>query len=163
MGNLRSVQRGFARVGHESTVTDDPQILMQADKVVLPGVGAFADAMQQLHHRNLVEPLRLLAESGKPLLGICLGLQLLFEKSHENGTHAGMGLYPVKWFHFRIYRRSTKFRIWVGTNWKCGKSAPCLAALHLMRFSISCTLTTLCPQTKRWLRLKPIMQATSFQ
>ena len=94
MGNLRSVQRGFARVGQESTVTDDPQILMQADKVVLPGVGAFADAMQQLHHRNLVEPLRLLAESGKPLLGICLGLQLLFEKSYENGTHLGIGVLP---------------------------------------------------------------------
>ena len=94
MGNLRSVQRGFARVGHESTVTDDPQLLMQADKVILPGVGAFADAMEQLHHRKLVQPLQSLAESGKPLLGICLGLQLLFEKSHENGTHAGLGILP---------------------------------------------------------------------
>ena len=73
MGNLRSVQRGFARVGHESTVTDDPQLLMQADKVILPGVGAFADAMEQQHHRKLVQPLQSLAESGKPLLGICLG------------------------------------------------------------------------------------------
>ena len=94
MGNLRSVQRGFARVGHESTVTDDPQLLKQADKVILPGVGAFADAMEQLHHRKLVQPLQSLAESGKPLLGICLGLQLLFEKSHENGTHAGLGILP---------------------------------------------------------------------
>ena len=94
MGNLRSVQRGFARAGHESLVTDDPQLLRQADKVILPGVGAFADAMAQLHRRKLVQPLQALAQSGKPFLGICLGLQLLFEKSHENGTHSGLGIIP---------------------------------------------------------------------
>ena len=94
MGNLRSVQQGFARAGYESLVTDDPQLLMQADKVILPGVGAFADAMEQLHQRKLVEPLQALARSGKPFLGICLGLQLMFEKSHENGIHLGLGIIP---------------------------------------------------------------------
>ena len=94
MGNLRSVQRGFARAGYESLVTNDPHVLRQADKVILPGVGAFADAMEQLHRRKLVQPLQALARSGKPLLGICLGLQLLFEKSYENGTHLGLGIIP---------------------------------------------------------------------
>ncbi len=92
MGNLRSVQRAIQRAGYEGVVTDDPQILDRAEKIILPGVGAFADAMQQLADRHLIEPLQAAAQSGKPLLGICLGLQLLFDKSHENGCHHGLGI-----------------------------------------------------------------------
>ena len=94
MGNLRSVQRAFLRAGHESIVTDEPRLLAEADKVVLPGVGAFANAMQQLRERELIEPLQTVANSGTPLLGICLGLQLLFDKSYENGSHSGLGIIP---------------------------------------------------------------------
>jgi len=92
MGNLRSVQRALLRAGCEGVVTDDPQVLIEADKIILPGVGAFADAMQRLEERALIEPIQLAASEGKPLLGICLGLQLLFDKSYENGCHPGLGI-----------------------------------------------------------------------
>ncbi len=92
MGNLRSVQKGFEKVGYSAKVTDDPAVLAAAEKVVLPGVGAFEDAMTELRRRDLVEPLLGSIESGKPFLGICLGLQLLFEVGYENGRHEGLGV-----------------------------------------------------------------------
>ncbi|MEE2780768.1 MAG: imidazole glycerol phosphate synthase subunit HisH [Planctomycetota bacterium] len=92
MGNLRSVQRAVERAGYEGIVTDDPHALDRAEKIILPGVGAFADAMQQLDERNLIEPIQAAAKEGKPLLGICLGLQLLFDTSHENGCHRGLAI-----------------------------------------------------------------------
>ncbi|MEX0678146.1 MAG: imidazole glycerol phosphate synthase subunit HisH [Pirellulales bacterium] len=92
MGNLRSVQKGFEKVGHRATITSDPDALAQADKVVLPGVGAFGDAMAELERRELVEPIRRAVDSGKPFLGICLGLQLLFDVGYEHGTHKGLGI-----------------------------------------------------------------------
>jgi glutamine amidotransferase len=92
MGNLRSVQKGFEKVGHAAIVTSDPDQLARADKVVLPGVGAFGDAMAELRRRDLVEPIRRLVDSGKPFLGICLGLQLLFDVGHEDGRHEGLGI-----------------------------------------------------------------------
>lgn len=92
MGNLRSVQKGFERVGHQAIVTADPTELARAEKVVLPGVGAFEDAIAELRRRGLVEPTLAAINSGKPFLGICLGLQLLFETSHENGRHEGLGV-----------------------------------------------------------------------
>ena len=92
MGNLRSVQKAFEHVGHAATVTDDPNRLAEASKVVLPGVGAFADAMQELRERGLVTPLLDSIESGKPFLGICLGLQILFDVSYEDGRHEGLGV-----------------------------------------------------------------------
>jgi imidazole glycerol-phosphate synthase subunit HisH len=92
MGNLRSVQKGFEKVGHRATITSDPAVLADADKVVLPGVGAFGDAMAELRRRELVQPIRDVIESGKPFLGICLGLQLLFDVGHENGRHEGLGV-----------------------------------------------------------------------
>ncbi|MGD9648246.1 MAG: imidazole glycerol phosphate synthase subunit HisH [Pirellulales bacterium] len=92
MGNLRSVQKGFERVGHEATITNDPDIVAKAEKVVLPGVGAFADAIAELRHRALVEPVREAIDAGKPFLGICLGLQLLFDRSYEDGCHEGLGV-----------------------------------------------------------------------
>ncbi|MHC4402384.1 MAG: imidazole glycerol phosphate synthase subunit HisH [Planctomycetota bacterium] len=92
MGNLRSVQKGFEKVGHEAVVTGDPAEVARADKVVLPGVGAFEDAMAELRRRKLVDPVLGAIESGKPFLGICLGLQLLFERSFEHGEHKGFGV-----------------------------------------------------------------------
>ena len=92
MGNLRSVQKGFEKVGHAAEITSDPTRLAQADKIVLPGVGAFGDAMAELRARGLVDPIRELVASGKPFLGICLGLQLLFDVGFEGGEHEGLGI-----------------------------------------------------------------------
>ncbi|MBN2021995.1 MAG: imidazole glycerol phosphate synthase subunit HisH [Pirellulales bacterium] len=92
MGNLRSVQKGFERVGRAAVVTSDPAEVRRAAKVVLPGVGAFEDAMAELARRGLVQPVLEAIDQDKPFLGICLGLQLLFETSHENGRHAGLGV-----------------------------------------------------------------------
>ncbi len=92
MGNLRSVQKAFERVGHEATVTSDPAVIAAANKVVLPGVGAFADAIAELKRRELVAPIVDSITAGKPFLGICLGLQLLFERGYEDGEHEGMGV-----------------------------------------------------------------------
>ena len=92
MGNLRSVQKGFEKVGHQATITSDPAVLADAEKVVLPGVGAMADAMAELKRRDLIGPIHAAIDSGKPFLGICLGLQLLFETSYEDGTHEGLGV-----------------------------------------------------------------------
>ncbi|NIP84424.1 MAG: imidazole glycerol phosphate synthase subunit HisH [Planctomycetales bacterium] len=90
--NLRSVQKAFEHVGCPAVVTDDPAVLADAEKIVLPGVGAFADAMDQLRRRRLVDPLRAAILEGRPFLGICLGLQLLFERSYEHGQHEGLGV-----------------------------------------------------------------------
>ncbi len=92
MGNLRSVQKGFEKVGHAATITSDPAVLHDAEKIVLPGVGAFGDAMAELDRRQLVQPLRELIAAGKPFLGICLGLQLLFDVGHEGGRFEGLGV-----------------------------------------------------------------------
>jgi len=81
MGNLRSVQKGFEKVGHEAVITCDPRQIAHADKIVLPGVGAFRDAIAELRHRDLIGPIADAVASGKPFLGICLGLQLLFDVS----------------------------------------------------------------------------------
>jgi imidazole glycerol-phosphate synthase subunit HisH len=92
MGNLRSVQKGFEKVGHAATITSDPAVLAAADKIVLPGVGAFPDAIAELKRRGLVEPIKQEIDSGKPFLGICLGLQLLFDVGYEGGRYEGLGV-----------------------------------------------------------------------
>jgi glutamine amidotransferase len=102
MGNLRSVQKGFERVGHSAVITSDPAVLADADKIVLPGVGAFRDAIAALRERTLVGPIRDAIAAGKPFLGICLGLQLLFDKSFEDGEHEGLGLIPGEVLRFRL-------------------------------------------------------------
>jgi glutamine amidotransferase len=102
MGNLRSVQKGFERVGFAAEITSDPQRLAAADKVVLPGVGAFGDAMAELRTRGLVEPIRDMIAAGKPFLGICLGLQLLFDVGYEGGEHAGLGVLRGKVVRFDL-------------------------------------------------------------
>lgn len=94
MGNLRSVQKGFEKAGVEAAVVRDPREVDSAGGVVLPGVGAFADAMDNLRSLKLDEALHRAVEAGKPFLGICLGQQLLFEASEEWGLHAGLGVFP---------------------------------------------------------------------
>lgn len=102
MGNLRSVQKGFEKVGHQATVTSDPADVDRADKVVLPGVGAFEDAMAELHRRGLIDPVLAAIDAGKPFLGICLGLQLLFETSFEHGQHKGLGVLEGEVVRFEL-------------------------------------------------------------
>jgi imidazole glycerol-phosphate synthase subunit HisH len=92
MANLRSVQKAFERVGAAAEITSDPHVVAKADKVVLPGVGAFRDAIVHLKESGLAEPIREHIARGRPFLGICLGLQMLFDRSYEDGTHAGLGL-----------------------------------------------------------------------
>jgi glutamine amidotransferase len=92
MGNLRSVEKAIARTGAAVRVTSDPRQILDADGVVLPGVGAFGACMDNLASRGLVEPVRAAVRSGKPFLGICLGLQLLFEESEEFGPVRGLGI-----------------------------------------------------------------------
>jgi glutamine amidotransferase len=90
MGNLRSVRNAFEAVGHRAVVTRDPQVIAGAGHVVLPGVGAFGDCMANLLRYDLVDPILRAVQSGKPFLGICLGLQLLFTESDEFGCHKGL-------------------------------------------------------------------------
>lgn len=94
VGNLFSLQSSFAAIGVDVTVTADRKTLRGADQVILPGVGAFEDAAAKLRASGMAELLRELAAAGKPLMGICLGMQLLFEKSYEYGEHPGLGLLP---------------------------------------------------------------------
>jgi glutamine amidotransferase len=94
VGNLRSVEKALAAVGALVCLTADPDTILSAEKVVLPGVGAFADAMDGLRSRGLVEPLLTVTQRGIPLLGICVGMQMLLEVSEEHGEHAGLGLLP---------------------------------------------------------------------
>ena len=102
MGNLRSVQKGFERVGHAATITSDPAVLADAEKVVLPGVGAFRDAIAALRERKLIEPIRAAIDAGKPFLGICLGMQLLFDTSYEDGEYEGLGVVPGEVVRFDV-------------------------------------------------------------
>ncbi len=94
MGNLRSVEKAFVFLGHEVCVDSDPEALREASGLVLPGVGAFGDAVQELEERGLADPLREAIASGVPFLGICLGLQLLFERSEESPGVSGLGVIP---------------------------------------------------------------------
>ena len=91
-GNIRSVEKAVRYLGKEVTVTSEPEEILAADRVILPGVGAFGDAMKRLHDMELVEVIRQVADRGTPFLGICLGLQLLFEKSEESPGVPGLGL-----------------------------------------------------------------------
>jgi glutamine amidotransferase len=100
MGNLRSVQKAFEKVGHEAIITSDPNQVAEADKLVLPGVGAFRDAIARLREADLATPIVAHVHAGKPFLGICLGLQLLFTTSHEDGTYAGLDVFPGEVIRF---------------------------------------------------------------
>ena len=93
-GNLFSVSRALEHCGAEVELTDSPARIKEAKRLVLPGVGAFGDAIDELRRRELIDPLREFAASGRPFLGICVGLQLMFDVSEEFGEHAGLGLIP---------------------------------------------------------------------
>ncbi len=92
MGNLASVQNAFSKLGEETVVESNPEKLKEYDKLILPGVGAFGDAMQHLREYKMIDAIKEFAQSKKPILGICLGMQLLFDSSEEFGTHKGLGL-----------------------------------------------------------------------
>ncbi len=94
MGNLRSVAKAFESLGYPVRISANPSDISSADKVVLPGVGAFRDCINNLHNGGFVEPLLEHVEAKKPLLGICVGMQMLFDKSEENGCFAGLGIIP---------------------------------------------------------------------
>jgi glutamine amidotransferase len=96
VGNIRSVERALAHVGAEPKLTADPSELERAEGIVLPGVGAFAPALEKLSENGLGRRIVDMARKGKPLLGVCLGYQLLFEESEEHGRHQGLGLLPGK-------------------------------------------------------------------
>ena len=92
VGNLFSIKSSFARIGVDVVVTADKKIIQNADRIMLPGVGAFEDAAKKLHQSGMADLLREEAKKGKYLMGICLGMQLLFEKSFEYGEHEGLGI-----------------------------------------------------------------------
>ena len=128
VGNLSSLVGSLGHIGEEAVVTSDPAVLLSADRIILPGVGAFGDAAERLFSSGLAEVLREAVGSGIPLLGICLGMQLLFERSFEYGEHKGLGLirgevrpideegnFPYKvphmgWNSLQICRRSPLLR-----------------------------------------------------
>lgn len=95
-GNLQSVKKALDFIGVESVITDDPETINACDKILLPGVGSFGDAMASMKEKNLVETVKQNALSGKPFLGICLGLQLLFEESEESPGVKGLGIFKGK-------------------------------------------------------------------
>ena len=102
MGNLRSVQKAVEKIGAEAVITSDPSTIAKADRIILPGVGAFRDAIKALHDHNLADPIKEAIAADKPFLGICLGLQLLLEVSYEDGEFAGLSIVPGKVRRFEL-------------------------------------------------------------
>lgn len=94
VGNLLSITRAIKSVGADVLVTNDPDGITHAEKLILPGVGSFGYAMQELDSRRLIDPIKEYASSGRPFMGICLGMQLMFDRSEEFGVHAGLGIIP---------------------------------------------------------------------
>jgi imidazole glycerol-phosphate synthase subunit HisH len=107
MGNLRSVQKAFERVGATAIITTDPEVIETASAAVLPGVGAFGDAMANLHATGLTSAIHRIIDKGRPFLGICLGQQLLFESSEEMGQYAGLGVFKGRVVRFP----NTEFKV----------------------------------------------------
>lgn len=102
MGNLRSIQKGFEQVGHEAVITRDRAKIQSAHKLILPGVGAFRDGMNNLDRYDLITPIYKAVEAGKPIMGICLGMQLLFSESEEFGMTRGLSIVPGKVKRFTV-------------------------------------------------------------
>ena len=92
VGNLFSLKSSFSAIGYEAVVTSDPDVIAKADRLILPGVGAFEDAARKLRDTGMADVVKQEAASGKPIMGICLGMQLLLDKSYEYGEHEGLGL-----------------------------------------------------------------------
>jgi len=104
MGNLRSVQKAIEYLGGEALITRDAGVIAEAERLILPGVGAFGDAMDNLRRFGLIDPICRFAETPRPLLGICLGMQLLFNESEENGPHRGFGFISGRVVRFALPR-----------------------------------------------------------
>ncbi|NPA66854.1 MAG: imidazole glycerol phosphate synthase subunit HisH [Epsilonproteobacteria bacterium] len=111
MGNLASVINAFAKLGIKASVESDPQKFKNYDKLILPGVGAYADAMEHLKERDMIEAIKEYAASGNYMMGICLGMQLLLESSEEFGYNEGLGLIEGKVIHFDSSRFEQKLKI----------------------------------------------------
>jgi glutamine amidotransferase len=128
MGNLRSVQKAIEAVGAIGEITSDPDRVRQASKVILPGVGAFSDAMAELRRSGLGEAFCEAVRQGKPCLGVCLGLQLCFATSTEDGEHTGLGLLPGRVVRFAA-RPGLKVPHMGWNTLRIKKPAPLLAGL----------------------------------
>ena len=127
MGNLRSVQKGFEKIGAEAVVTADPRVVLEADKIVLPGVGAFRDCMHNLEQAGFVEPILKVITEGRPFLGICVGMQLLFTDSTEFGLYKGLNVIPghVQRFSEDMTVAAEKLKVpQMGWNQLCFKQRP---------------------------------------
>jgi glutamine amidotransferase len=111
ISNLRSVQKACEHLDTEVTLVDTPDGLAQAERLILPGVGAFPAGMKGLHERGLIEPIKQAVSEGKPIIGICLGMQLLFESSDEMGETAGLGLLPGQVTRIKMQEANPAFRI----------------------------------------------------
>lgn len=111
MGNLASVQNAFYKLGEDTVIESNPEKFKNYEKLILPGVGAFGDAMQHLKDRGMIKRIREFANSGKPMLGICLGMQLLFESSEEFGIHEGLGLIKGKVTAFNISKFNESLKV----------------------------------------------------
>jgi hypothetical protein len=151
MGNLRSVQKGFERAGFPATISGDPEFLARADKIVLPGVGAFGDAMAELRRAALIEPILDAIRQNKPFLGICLGLQLLFEVSHEGSAPTGSpcvvwGSWQARWSASSCLAR-TRSLIWVGIRFAFGTDHRSSTDWATGPISTLCTRITSLPKT----------------
>ncbi|MBD3272638.1 MAG: imidazole glycerol phosphate synthase subunit HisH, partial [Elusimicrobia bacterium] len=110
MGNLFSVQQACMHAGIDAVITRGPQNIEDASALILPGVGAFGDAMNNLRALNLIDPIKRSVEEGKPFLGICLGLQLLMSESEEFGTHQGLNIIPGRTVKFPLENGQESFR-----------------------------------------------------
>lgn len=126
MGNLRSVQKAMERVGATAHITSDPKEIAAAERLILPGVGGFGEAMAELKRRDLVSPIQDYCQTNRPFLGICLGLQLLFDTGYEGGTFEGLGVLPGEVVRFQ---RPPGFKVphmgWNTVN-VCPPTAPIL-------------------------------------
>ena len=126
MGNLRSVQKGLQRIGADARIIGSPSEVDAAEKLIVPGVGAFADAMANLRRRGLIDPVLRFIESGRPFLGVCLGMQLLFETSEEDGEHEGLGVLPGRVVRFTPDDPTLKVPHmgWNRLDWNGGEADP---------------------------------------
>ena len=102
MGNLLSVKRAIEYCGSEAIISNDPKIIEKSEKVILPGVGAFADGMKNLRKNNLINSIKEVQYKEKPILGICLGMQMLLEKSYEYGVQEGLGVFKGMFCQLRV-------------------------------------------------------------
>ncbi len=153
LGNLFSIQQGVIRSGMQPFISSNAHQLASADGVILPGVGAFGDAMEALRQCDLIDPLKDFAKSGKPVMGVCLGMQLMMEESVEFGRHQGLGLFPgtverltpnveigdrykvphIGWSHIQPPGGSTAAKVGVPVRW-CGTLLDGLSAGEYVYF-----------------------------